>query len=116
MNVVVLKLVFNHCHPADGSIRGKINTLALSPHTLYGTYLVFKMINASRFENYLVELSVGMRDIFNLGLEDGEVQLSVIAIKDGHWKSGFFFGGVRGSNPEPCIYYALSLPIELSSR
>jgi len=27
-----------------------------------------------------------------------------------------FFGGVRGLNPGPCIYYALSLPTELSSR
>jgi len=24
--------------------------------------------------------------------------------------------GVRGSNPDPCIYYALSMPIELISR
>jgi len=28
----------------------------------------------------------------------------------------FFLGGGRGLNLEPCIYYALSLPIELSSR
>jgi len=27
-----------------------------------------------------------------------------------------FFGGGRGSNHEPCIYYALFIPIELSSR
>jgi hypothetical protein len=27
-----------------------------------------------------------------------------------------FFGGVRGSNPKPCIYYASSLPTELSSQ
>jgi hypothetical protein len=26
------------------------------------------------------------------------------------------FGGGRGSNPEPCIYYVLSLSTELSSR
>jgi len=28
----------------------------------------------------------------------------------------FFLGGGRGSNPGPCIFYALSIPIELSSR
>ena len=28
----------------------------------------------------------------------------------------FVFCGGRGLNPEPCIYYALSLLIELSSR
>ena len=28
----------------------------------------------------------------------------------------FFFGVGRGLNPGPCIYYALSLPTELSSR
>ena len=27
-----------------------------------------------------------------------------------------FFGGVRGSNPGPCIYYALSLSTKLSSQ
>jgi len=27
-----------------------------------------------------------------------------------------FFGGGRGFNPMPCIYYAFSLPTELSSR
>ena len=27
-----------------------------------------------------------------------------------------FFCGGRGSNPKPCIFYALSLPTELSSR
>jgi len=27
-----------------------------------------------------------------------------------------FFGGGRGLNPRPCIYYALSLPTELNSR
>ena len=27
-----------------------------------------------------------------------------------------FFGGIRDSNPRPCIYYVLSLPTELSSR
>ena len=27
----------------------------------------------------------------------------------------FFFGGGRDSNPGPCIYYALSIPTELSS-
>jgi len=27
-----------------------------------------------------------------------------------------FFGGGRGSNPRPCIYYALSIPTELSSK
>jgi len=27
-----------------------------------------------------------------------------------------FFGGCWGLNLEPCIYYTLSLPIELSSR
>jgi hypothetical protein len=27
-----------------------------------------------------------------------------------------FFGGIRDSNPRPCIYYTLSLPTELSSR
>jgi len=27
-----------------------------------------------------------------------------------------FFGGGRGSNPEPSIYYALFLPTELSLR
>jgi len=27
-----------------------------------------------------------------------------------------FFGGGRGSNPRPYIYYALFIPIELSSR
>lgn len=38
-----------------------------------------------------------MREIFNLGLEDGEVQLSVIEneIKGGHWKSGFFVEGIE---------------------
>jgi len=28
---------------------------------------------------------------------------------------GFFFGG-QDSNPKPCIYYALFIPAELSSR
>jgi len=36
-----------------------------------------------------------MREIFNLGVEDGEVQLSVIEIKGGHWKSGFFVEGIE---------------------
>jgi hypothetical protein len=32
------------------------------------------------------------------------------------WWPRFFFGGGRGSNHGPCIYYALSIPTELSSR
>ena len=32
------------------------------------------------------------------------------------WYSIFFFCGGRSLNPKPCIFYALSLPIELSSR
>jgi len=28
----------------------------------------------------------------------------------------FLFGGGRGLNPEPSIYYAFSIPTELSSR
>ncbi|AES80706.1 hypothetical protein MTR_7g083890 [Medicago truncatula] len=28
----------------------------------------------------------------------------------------FFFCGGQGSNPEPCIYYVMSLSTELSSR
>jgi len=30
--------------------------------------------------------------------------------------SRLFFGGGRGLNPEPCIYYVLFLPTELSSQ
>ena len=43
-------------------IRGKINTLALSPNTTYATYLVFKMIDGFGFgvKNYPVELSFGV--------------------------------------------------------
>jgi hypothetical protein len=43
-------------------ICGKINTLTLSPNTLYATYLVFKMIDGFGFENenYPVELSIGV--------------------------------------------------------
>jgi len=40
-------------------------------------------------------LEIEMREIFNLGVEDGEVQLSVIEIKGGHWKSGFFVEGIE---------------------
>jgi len=32
------------------------------------------------------------------------------------WLEDGFFGGGQGSNFRPCIYYALSLPTELSSR
>jgi len=31
-------------------------------------------------------------------------------------KHRFFFCGGRGSNPGPCLYYALSKPIELCLR
>jgi hypothetical protein len=31
-------------------------------------------------------------------------------------KKNSVVGGVRGSNPKPCIYYASSLPTELSSQ
>ncbi|RDX76919.1 F-box protein PP2-B11, partial [Mucuna pruriens] len=41
-------------------IRGAINTLALSPNTRYGAYLVFKMINANGFDKWPVELSVSI--------------------------------------------------------
>lgn len=33
-----------------------------------------------------------------------------------HLSIFIFFGGGRGSNPGPCIFYALSIPTELSSR
>ncbi|XP_045809080.1 F-box protein PP2-B10-like [Trifolium pratense] len=39
-------------------IRGMINTLALSPNTRYGAYLVFKMIDAHGFKHLPVDLSV----------------------------------------------------------
>jgi hypothetical protein len=32
------------------------------------------------------------------------------------YRSAAFFGGGRGSNPGPYIFYALSIPTELSSR
>nr|AFK34389.1 unknown [Medicago truncatula] len=127
-------------------IRGKLNTLALSPNTRYVTYLVFKMINAYGFEYFPVELSVGiegghsstkivcladpnarrrhrsriivtepnrvlrlqrpnvrsdgwleieMGEFFISRLEDEEVQMSVIDIKGGHWKRGFFVEGIE---------------------
>jgi len=41
-------------------IHGKINTCALSPNTRYAAYLVFKMIDASGFENHPVDLLVGV--------------------------------------------------------
>jgi hypothetical protein len=41
-------------------IRGMINTLALSPNTQYGAYLVFKMIDPRGFENLPVDLTVGV--------------------------------------------------------
>jgi hypothetical protein len=37
-----------------------INTLALSPNTQYGAYLVFKMIDPRGFENLPVDLTVGV--------------------------------------------------------
>jgi hypothetical protein len=139
-------------------IRGKINTLALSPNTLYVTYLVFKMINAYGFEYYPVELSVdikggqsstkivcladpnarrrhrsriivtepnrvlrlqrpnvrsdGWLEIemgeFFSGLEDEEVQMSVIDIKGGHWKRGFFVEGIEVRPKEDNNQYKLN--------
>ncbi|GAU50093.1 hypothetical protein TSUD_28810 [Trifolium subterraneum] len=41
-------------------IRGMINTVALSPNTRYGVYLVFKMNDFHGFENLPVDLSVGV--------------------------------------------------------
>ncbi|KEH23871.1 putative phloem protein [Medicago truncatula] len=41
-------------------IRGRINTLYLSRNTQYVAYLVFQMIDAQRFKNCLMRLSVGV--------------------------------------------------------
>ena len=41
-------------------ISGTINTLSLSPSTQYAAYVVFKMIDASGFQNRPVRLSVGV--------------------------------------------------------
>jgi len=48
------------------------------------------------------------------GIQRQNSFLVIIPILDKHIH--FFFGGGRVLNPIPCIYYALSLPIELSSR
>jgi len=42
-------------------IRGRINTLDLSRNTQYVAYLVFLMIDAQRFKNCLMRLSVGVK-------------------------------------------------------
>jgi len=42
-------------------IRGRINTFDLSRNTQYAAYLVFQMIDAQRFKNCLVTLSVGVK-------------------------------------------------------
>ncbi|XP_045809078.1 putative F-box protein PP2-B12 [Trifolium pratense] len=57
-------------------IRGKINTLALSPNTHYETYLVFNMINGFGFEKekYPVELSVDV--------EDGRCSTKIVILVD----------------------------------
>jgi len=64
--------------------------MPLDLRTILWSYLLVQSI---RLQHLSVKsegwLEIEMREIFNLGLEDGEVQLSVIEIKGGHWKSGF---------------------------
>jgi len=53
-------------------IRGVINTIVLSPNTQYAAYVVFKMIDASGFQNRPADLSVGV--------EGGQISTKIVCL------------------------------------
>ncbi|XP_057433533.1 putative F-box protein PP2-B12 [Lotus japonicus] len=111
-------------------IHGMINTFSLSPNTLYGAFLVFKIIDV--VQKFLVVLAVRkigshimtkiaylnpdslereapgrfsrvrsddwleieMGEFFNSGLEDDEVQMSVVRL-DGCWNTSLIIEGIE---------------------